>query len=114
MNRLLIVFMIVLLPLRGWASDLMSVQMATSSLAPIAASAMPTHCPVHSKAKADPSAETAWEGGGCTGCDLCVPMAEAVDIKLEVVNFAADASPPMGDIDFASAISTPGFRPPIF
>lgn len=112
MNRLFIILMIALLPLRGWAGDLMSVRMATSSLSPVAASAMPVDCPM--LAKADPSSEAPLGTDGCTSCDLCVPMAEAVGIKIEVVAVAADASPPMRDVDFMSATSTPNLRPPIF
>lgn len=112
MNRLFIMLLIALLPLRGWAGDLMSVQMATSSLSPVAASAMPVDCPM--LAKADPSSEAPSGTNGCTSCDLCVPMAEAVGSIIEVVAVAADTSPPVGDVDFMSATSTPNLRPPIF
>ena len=112
MNRLFIILMIALLPLRGWAGDLMSVQMATSSLSPIAASAMPVDCPM--LAKAGPSSEAPSGTDGCTSCDLCVPMAEAVGSMIEVVAVAADVSPPLGDVDFMSATPTPNLRPPIF
>ncbi len=112
MNRLFIMLLIALLPLRGWAGDLMSVQMATSSLSPVAASAMPIDCPM--LANADPSSEAPSGTNGCTSCDLCLPMAEAVGSMIEVVAVAADASPPIGDVDFMSATSTPNLRPPIF
>ncbi len=113
MNRLIIMLMIALLPLRGWAGDLMSVQLATSGMLPLAASAMPADCPMLAKAKANPSSQAPSGVHGCTSCDLCIPIAEPVNTQLEVVAVTTDAGPPMRDVDFMSATSTPDLRPPI-
>jgi hypothetical protein len=113
MNRLIIMLMMALLPLRGWAGDLMSVQMATSSMSPLAASTMPADCPMLAKAKANPSSQAPSGVHGCTSCDLCIPIAESMNTQLEVVAVAADAGPPMREVDFMSATSTPSLRPPI-
>jgi hypothetical protein len=117
-RRLFIMLMIALLPLRGWAGDLMSVQMATGGLAPQVASAMPPGCPMHTQAdaaRADGAAShtsvSATEN--CTCCDLCVPMAELSGARLEPVGFAAHAKPLTGGIEFRSASPARAVEPPI-
>lgn len=116
-NRLLLVFMIVLLPLRGWAGDLMSVQMAVSGLAPQPALSMPAGCPMHTPvdaAHAEAGAESRPVSmASCDGCDLCVPMAEQASTRLDIASFAAHAQPPAGREDFASAALARALQPPI-
>lgn len=113
MSRWLIVLMIFLLPLRGWAGDLMSVDVAVSSLSPHAASVMPAHCPMHAEAKADPSSQAPSGVDECNACGLCLPMAEPMTDRLDAIAFAAHASPTMGEVVFISATLTPSVRPPI-
>ncbi|HWH84515.1 MAG TPA: hypothetical protein VNU71_19980 [Burkholderiaceae bacterium] len=112
-SRLVIMFMIVLLPLRGWAGDLMSVQMATGGLASHAASGMPADCPMHATADAAQSSPAPAGMDGCTSCDLCVPMAELSSTRFDVVAFATQAAPLTGGIAFVSAAPAPALKPPI-
>lgn len=117
MGRLFIVFMIVLLPLRAWAGDLMGVQMAASGLTAQAASGMPSGCPMHAQAGAtdvESKASPAQSGGGsCTSCDLCIPMAEPADTSLVTASFAAHAKPLLHSVDFISVPLAPTLKPPI-
>jgi hypothetical protein len=116
-SRLFVIFMIVLLPLRGWAGDLMSLQMAMSGAAPGAASAMPADCPMHSQADASSNgADDAPMPAGmqnCSSCELCIPMAELAEARLDLLTFAAHAKPLMGRVDFISAAAAPTLKPPI-
>ena len=113
MNRLVIVLIMILLPLRGWAGDVMGVQSATSRLAAHATGAMPADCPMHATAAADPSSQAPTGGDCCTSCDLCIPMASLTSPLLDVIAFTAHAAPPMHDVDFVSASSALTLRPPI-
>lgn len=113
MVRLFIMLMIVLLPLRGWAGDLMSVNAAMSNVSPHASGAMQAHCPMHAEAKADSSSQTPSGTHGCNACGLCVPMAEPVTGRLDVVAFAAQATPVMDRVVFSSATPSLTLRPPI-
>ena len=114
MSRLFVIFMIVLLPLRGWAGDLMSVQMATSGLAGHAASAMPPDCPMQlAPADALHPDDHAAQMEGCGSCDLCIPMAELAGAALGPVGFAAHEKPLMAGAGFSSASPAPTVKPPI-
>jgi hypothetical protein len=116
-TRLLIIFMILLLPLRGWAGDRMSIQMAASSSETVATGEMPADCPMLAMAggaKADTDSTKAPSGDGCcASCGLCTPLAEWADITLSIATFAAHAQPLAGGIDFVSAPPTPALKPPI-
>jgi len=106
MQRLFLLVLIVLLPLRAWAGDFMSVQMATTSgSAAPAAHAMPPGCPMHA------TADTAMEN--CGSCELCIPFAEMSTSQLVIVEIAAHATPLMGGVDFISAAPAPALKPPI-
>ncbi|KQW38522.1 hypothetical protein [Rhizobacter sp. Root404] len=116
MKRLFVLLMIVLLPLRGWAGDLMGVQMAVGGLASQATSAMPVDCPMksmHAPAIADDASPAPAGTEGCTSCDLCLPMAEVASLRFDVVTLAVHAAPPMGGFAFFSASPALAFKPPI-
>jgi hypothetical protein len=98
MKRLFILIMVALLPLRGWAGDLMSVQMVMGAVAPHVASVMPADCPMRAQVAADASSPSGMDG--CVCCDLCIPMAGLTWARLKVVAFV-------------SASPTPTLRPPI-
>ena len=105
--------MIVLLPLRGWAGDLMGVQMAASGLA---ASAMPADCPMqamHQPESADDASPAPASAEGCTSCDLCLPMTELASLRFDVVTLVAHAAPPMRGVAFFSASPALALKPPI-
>lgn len=109
--------MVLLLPLRVWAGDLMSVRMAAGGAPPAMSVAMPADCPMLTQ----PDAADAGDGGGsasagmadCMCCDLCIPVAEVAGARPEAVSFARHALPPTGGVAFASAPPAPAFKPPI-
>jgi hypothetical protein len=113
MNRLLIILMIVLLPLRAWAGDLMSVQMTTGARSMQATSAMPADCLMHNQAISDPASQGSSDWDVCTSCDLCIPMAELTSTRLDVAPYTAHVVPLMDDVEFLSAALTQTLRPPI-
>lgn len=120
MRRLLILIMIVLLPLRGWAGDLMGVQMATSGVASNVADAMPPGCPMHAQtgqAHSGPDTDAAPSHGSvenCASCGLCIPLAEFAGARLDLVAFANRVQPVLDDAEFVSAALAPSVKPPIF
>ena len=108
--------MIVVLPLRGWAGDLMSVQMATSGLAPQVALAMPADCPMqsmHAAASTDDASQPPAGALECVTCDLCLPIAELASPCFDVAPFSAHAAPPMRGVAFSSVSTALAFKPPI-
>jgi hypothetical protein len=114
MRRLFLLLMIVLLPLRGWAGDLMGVQMAIGGLASHSVGAMPADCPMRSMHASGHDTSPAPAGTeGCTSCDLCLPMAQCASLRFDLVAFAALAAPPMGGVAFFSASAALAFKPPI-
>lgn len=117
MSRLFVILMIVLLPLRGWAGDLMSVQMATGHGVSSVAGAMPADCPMHAAAKA-PGADadrSALPSGmtDCGTCDLCLPIAELAAPPVVVSGPAAHAQPTACAVGFDSVPPAPRLKPPI-
>jgi len=114
MRRLILIVMIVLLPLRSWAGDLMGVEMAMSGTVPVLASAMPADCPMLAAGTAEADGGKTPPGMGCcTSCELCIPFTELMSSKLDVVTFAAHAKPLTGLADFQSAAPAPTLKPPI-
>jgi len=116
-TRLIIMFMIVLLPLRGWAGDRMSIQMAATSSESRAASEMSADCPMlamanGSKANAD-NTKSPSGVGCCASCGLCTPLAEWADTTFSIATFAAHAQPLTAGIQFISASPRPALKPPI-
>lgn len=112
-KRLFILLLIVLLPLRGLAGDLMGVQMATSGLA---AGAMPADCPMkamHAPTAAHEESAGLANADGCTSCDLCLPMAGLPSLRFDGFGFVAHAAPPMGGVVFFSASPVLALKPPI-
>lgn len=120
MRRLLILIMIVLLPLRGWAGDLMSVHMVTGSFIAKTTGAMPPGCPMHAQSGQSDAAQD--DAGGqdqsdmknCASCGLCIPLAELTLARFDVITFAKHVQPLTGGSDFVSASLTPTVKPPIF
>lgn len=117
MTRWLVIFMILLLPLRGWAGDRMNIQMAASSSESPVVSEMSADCPMLAvangpQADAD-NTKPSSEVGCCTTCGLCTPLAEWADITLSIATFAAHAQPLTAGIDFISASPMPALKPPI-
>lgn len=114
MHRLLVIIMIMLLPLRGWAGDLMSFQMAASSTAAHAADAMPPACPMHAQTGQAHTNQAQPDMQDCAACGLCIPLADLAFSRFDLVTATKDTQPLFGTANFASALVAPTAKPPIF
>ena len=129
MRHLLLVLMIALLPVRGWAVDVMALSMAARQLNAIEnvtaeaintratgqsesenQAAMPTDCPMQVQAADKAGA------GVCHGCNTCL-LCMAVVTGYPTIRVGAAPLPQgtqtIGSISFTSAERAPGFKPPI-
>lgn len=90
MARLFVLFLIVLLPLRGWTAERMVFQMEHG--APVAMQAqdmdagMSEDCALHMQMASHHAADQSKNNShtGCQACQLCMPLA-ALDAALQVV-----------------------------
>jgi hypothetical protein len=124
-RKLFILFLIVLLPLRGWAGEVMGIRMAAVASASQQEGAMPPDCPMHVHAgahsdAADADARVNGEQpaqGAPQGspCDLCIPMAAmAAGAPFDIVAISSHAQPLAGSASFVSALMPQAVKPPIF
>jgi hypothetical protein len=121
--RFILLFLIVLLPLRGWTAERMAIQM--DSGAPVAthsqaqSSAMPEDCALHMQMAQTALGHTPTDAAhgtahkGCQSCQLCMPLA-ALDAPA-VLAFTAcpQALPHMRSSRFVSADTARDVKPPI-
>ena len=117
MRRWIVLVMVVLLPLREGAGDLMSLQMVRSNPAHSAVLMAPD-CPMHSATDAsqvvgDAGAHVGSGMDSCSSCELCIPIAELPSGSLEAVSFAMHQPPSMPLLAFVSASLDPAVKPPI-
>jgi len=139
MRFLVLALMIVLLPLRSWAGDVMALEMAQQQSAATktgVAHAMPAgatahltsnatpynsgHCPdqaqanVGVQAATSDSQDTAQDHcNTCTACQVCHSVAVASEVQLPVVHHLPHYVPTTSTATFTSAAPAPGFKPPI-
>ena len=127
MRYLLVALMIVLLPLRGWAGNVMAVDMAaqqvlmaqtaTVDTAIAAESAMPADCPMQAQAAADKSSDAAQTTGshcnGCNTCQLCLTLASFTWTHSPAGPIKPHAAPSAIGIRFSNADSVASLKPPI-
>jgi hypothetical protein len=116
-RRLFVLLMIVLLPLRGWAGEIMAVQMATIGMTGESSAGMPPDCHL---LMASPSAATdaqdtraGTDMPSCESCDLCLPMAEVAAVQSLQASFADHVKRAPRGAAFLSVAPAPGFKPPI-
>ena len=134
MRHLLIILLIAVLPVRGWASEQMAVSMAAQQLVvaaiePVAA----TGNPVLGQASKDAitaatattattviSATTDVAGEpisplckGCTTCQLCMALVTGYPPILRIASQLPPATHLSSNVSFTSAERAPGFKPPI-
>ena len=119
MARFFILFLIALLPLRGWTAERMVFAM---DVAPVVAlshgvdAAMPEECALHME-MASAHHESApghhSDHKGCESCQLCMPLV-ALDADLVLaVAVNPEAKPLPRNSDFASADPARDVKPPI-
>ena len=115
--------MIAVLPLRGWAGEIMSVEMAAGAVAshagashaevPHAVDAMPPDCPMHAQMDTNTSSDSSAGMQGCMSCGLCIPMTEPAIPSVDTGSFGAYALPAAVGVRFASAVRALPLKPPI-
>jgi hypothetical protein len=118
---LLIALMLVLLPLRGWASNVMAVDMAVemaamssvkSSMSNASGQAsMPADCAMHTQT---PDDETGLTCSNCDTCELCLVVANLTPALFPFHQVARYLAPQAFSSGFTSAPSASSFKPPIF
>ena len=136
MRHLLLVLMIALLPVRGWMSNAMAVNMAmqqvsvaqnsTKGAMPVSdtnaasatAATMPADCPMSAQNQDEKSAEGKQPGDtaslcNCDSCELCLALATVTLPTLTIAAFTAYAEPPSHGIRFSSAERVFSLKPPI-
>ena len=113
---LLIALMLVLLPSRGWAGNVMAVDMATTTVqqAKMAGatdqSPMPADCIMQSKT---PSDDVAGQCCSCETCELCLAVANLTPALWSASLLTRHASPLAFSATFTSATRALGQKPPI-
>ena len=128
MRVLIIVLLLVLTPLRGWAADSMAVQMATQGMGskseaheiPANAADPAIHCAGmadhHTNAAATDD-EGAKQGGApcnnCAACQVCATLALIAPPLVNVTSSQAHRLPWAAVPSFSDAELAPGQKPPI-
>jgi len=120
---LLIALMLVLLPLRGWAGNVMAIHMAVNMAATAVAQVnmsgvagmasqtpMPADCTMHSQPSNSDVESTC---GSCDTCELCLAVANLTPASWSANELTRHSSPLAFSASFSSAVRAPGFKPPI-
>ena len=122
---LFIALMLVLLPLRGWAGNVMAVDMyATSALQAKTAETvktastasqtpMPPDCAMHSQAQPDNADGAAPHCSSCDTCELCLAVAKPTPAHWSANRLARQPSLLAFNASFSSATSAASLKPPI-
>ena len=120
---LLISLLVVLLPLRGWAGNIMAVDMVAGTIvsqakttglqAAVAAvpsrAAMPADCMMF----AEPSPDAATHCSNCDTCDLCLAVVSSTTLVWAASQWLRHSSPLATNASFTSAASASNLKPPI-
>jgi len=124
MRVLLLALMIALLPLRGWVSDVMAMDLASQSMAaaPSQVHAGMDDCPEmhagHGQAAVPPAPEQAdthasGDCSHCSVCQICHSVALTPMLPLLPLPVLATVMPVSSQPLYASAERAPGDKPPI-
>ena len=132
MRRLLLILMIAFMPLRGWAGDVMAVDMVAGQLAAPArmvaehahtekANAHQADCLGHVHTEPEASGDAEEPGNDqlashcptCNTCQVCSSAAFAVHVAVSCRMPAQYCVPFTGGAAFTSAEPAPGLKPPI-
>jgi hypothetical protein len=123
MRHLLIILMFALLPVRGWAMDVMTVAMAVQQLnatknvanysTGTGTSGMPDDCPMqlHTPDAGDNAPASLFHG--CTACQLCMAMATGQATVTVQRHTTPPTQPERRTAGFTSATLAPSLKPPI-
>ena len=120
LRYLLIALMVVLLPLRGWAGDVMAVDMAATTVMQAkmvgatdetSQAAMPANCIMQSQASSD---DVAAHCCICETCELCLAVASLTTAPWVSSPLVRHSSPLALSASFTSAASAANLKPPIF
>ena len=137
MRRVLLILMIALLPVRGWAADMMAISMAeqqlhvwqsiqagndgqTASAQPAVQvqSAMSADCPMMAMLAGQPVSDESGQAGSpilkmCTTCQLCMALAADQSVELTLPSFVSHAPPVSRAVEFSGVTVASVFKPPI-
>lgn len=136
MRFLLLALMIALVPVRGWVSSAMAVDMAMQQVlttqrsagdttlmsgtdtASTRASTMPEDCPMNAQSKKGTSVEDKQPGEtasscNCNTCELCLALADFTLPIMATAVFTPYAEPPSRGTRFSSAERVFNLKPPI-
>ena len=122
MRYLFVIFLIALLPLRGWAGHVMAIDMAGQQIiaaqgtaknqaANATISAMPADCQMLTQGGAD--AATSSGHCSCDTCELCLALACAKEAGFFESTFTPSTPPQAAIAGFVSADRSTGLKPPI-
>ena len=113
---LLIALMLVLLPLRGWAGDVMAVNMAAAAVVQAkmdsvtSQPSMPADCDM----LAQPSTDNATANcSNCDTCELCLAVANLTFPTWTDIQQVRPSAPLDFDASFRDAVRTINLEPPI-
>jgi hypothetical protein len=129
LRYLLLAVLILLLPARGWASQVMSLQQVPMPLQQVsawaaadgvvvaneaemtvdAADAMPEDCPMHKAA----ASEALSLCSGCDDCQLCLTVAAPVPVLSQCIGLSSESVTPAKARHFNSADGLSWLKPPI-
>lgn len=124
MARLFILFLIALLPLRGWTAERMVFQMQHGAavaaqvhdLGKAMVGAMPADCALHMQMASGPHADAVSQGPehkGCESCQLCMPLAALAAPAVRSIAASPQAQPATLSCRFVSADPARDAKPPI-
>jgi hypothetical protein len=124
MARLFILFLIALLPLRGWTAERMVFQMERGTAVSAQAhdlgnavyGAMPADCALHMQMASVPHEDAASQTPdhkGCESCQLCMPLAALAAPAVLCIAANPQAQPATRSSRFVSADPARDVKPPI-
>ncbi len=122
MRHLLLVVMMILLPIRGWAGNDMAVGMAASIVTSATAKAgepmMSADCPMHVQTLAADTANDSNQAStgqqcSCDTCELCLALATVTHIAWSSGGASPHIAPLTTGIAYNSAESASRLKPPI-
>lgn len=113
---LLIALMLLLLPLRGWAGNVMAVDMAATAVMQARVvnadihTAMPADCAMHLQPSTDGASA---QCSSCDTCELCLAVANLTPASWSANPLIRHSSPLAFSASFSSAFSASNLKPPI-